>query len=65
MPGIDGKEMGVCLVALGGEADWGAFGDALGATGAAGPCGGMYACCGGGCGSVGCAGGGNGAGALG
>lgn len=39
MPGIDGKEMGVCLVVLGGEADWGAFGDALGANGAAGPCG--------------------------
>lgn len=35
---MDGKEIGVCLVALGGEADCGAFGDALGATGAATPC---------------------------
>ena len=46
MPGIEGNEIGVCLV-LGGEADCGAFGDALragaGATGAAAataPCGG-------------------------
>lgn len=43
MPGIEGKEIGVCLV-LGGEADCGAFGDAFVATGGAGagaaPCGG-------------------------
>lgn len=35
MPGMDGREIGVCLV-LGGEADCGAFGDALGAGAGAG-----------------------------
>lgn len=48
MPGIDGREIGVCLVVLGGEADCGALGDALGASGVAAAAAAAAPTCGGG-----------------